>query len=76
METFLSILKIILVALIGATIALFLNHNWNKYSNNKLLKSLTDTLAALQAKPIITKDDQDQIEYLKGEIYVLNFKCK
>lgn len=70
--------KIMLIGIIGVAIGFFLNWYFWNYSNKKLLRLLIAELNVLQTRNpfTLTQDEKDQIQYLKGEIYILNFKCK
>ena len=67
--------RVITIALIGVAFGVFLNHLARVYSNKRLLSQLTEELLKLQANTNLSEDDKLHIEYLKGEIYILKFKC-
>lgn len=64
--------------LIGVAVAIFsvlFNNYLRSRENVKLLSLLNEELKQLQSKPTPTQEEKNQIEYLKGEIYILKFKC-
>lgn len=68
--------KIILIGLGGVALGVFLNTYIRSRENKNLLASLTDELEQLQDKQNLTQQEEQQIKYLEGEIYILKFKCK
>lgn len=70
--------KIMLIGLAGVVLGVFLNWYFGNHSNKKLLEKLTTELELLQEKAnttALSADELNQIQYLKGEIYILKFKC-
>lgn len=71
--------KLILIGFIGVAIGVILNWWLRRIEDKNLLAYLTAELNALTTKAIttpLTADEQAQVQYLKGEIYILDFKCK
>lgn len=65
-----------MIGLFGVALGVISNQIVQKRSNRNLLASLTEDLANLKAKENPTKDEQNLIEYLEGEIYILKFRCR
>lgn len=65
-----------MIGLFGVALGVISNQIVQKRSNRNLLASLTEDLANLKAKENLTKDEQNLIEYLEGEIYILKFRCR
>lgn len=67
--------KVILIGLSITLIGIFVNWLVGKQTNKSLLAKLTSELESLQGKSSLTPDEQNLVNYLKGEIYILKFKC-
>lgn len=67
--------KAILIGLSVAVFSVLFNNYLRGRENAKLLVLLTEELKQLQDKPQLTQEEKNQIQYLKGEIYILKFKC-
>ena len=70
--------KVILIGLFGVALGVASNTVIRNIENKNLLASLTKGLKSLQEKAettALTEDEKNKIEYLKGEIYILEFKC-
>lgn len=68
--------KVIMIGLFGVALGVISNQMVQRHNNKNLLASLTDDFENLKAKENPTKDDQNLIEYLQGEIYILKFRCR
>ncbi len=68
--------KVMMIGLAGVILGVLLNNLFRTRENKHLLELLTNELSKLQAKLSLTPDEQNQLEYLKGEIYILQFKCR
>ena len=69
--------KAILVGIGIAFFGLFLSWMFQKIQNNNLLKKLKAELDRLLKKgeSNLTAEEKEQMDYLKGEIYILKFQC-
>lgn len=67
--------KIMLIGLVGVALGVFLNWYFGIYQNRQLLDTLTEELKLMESKTSPTVEEKDQIQHLKGEIYILKFKC-
>lgn len=68
--------KVMMIGLAGVLLGVLLNNLFRKQENKNLLALLTGELEKLQSQSSLTPDEQNKLEYLKGEVYILQFKCR
>lgn len=67
--------KIMLIGLFGVALGIFGNMGFGLYQNRQLLATLNEELKSLESKSILTEEQKEQLQRLRGEIYILKFKC-